>query len=45
MEYEYDEFQNKPRARDDMFKAINEGRLVFLYAGHGSFDKLGQKII
>lgn len=41
MEYEYDEFQNKPRARDDMFKAINEGRLVFLYAGHGSFDKLG----
>jgi hypothetical protein len=41
MEYEYDEFQNKPRARDDMFKAINEGRLVWYYIGHGSYDKLG----
>ena len=41
IEYEYDEFQNKPRARDDMFKAINEGRLVWYYIGHGSYDKLG----
>lgn len=40
-EYEYDEFQNKPRARNDMFKAINEGRLVWCYIGHGAFDKLG----
>jgi len=41
LEYEYDEFQNKPRARDDMFAAINEGRLVWYYIGHGSYDKLG----
>lgn len=39
--YEYDEFQNKPRARDDMIKAINEGRLVWYYIGHGAYDKLG----
>lgn len=41
LEYEYDEFQNKPKARDDMFKAINEGRLVWYYIGHGEYDKLG----
>ncbi len=40
-EYEYDEFQNKPGARDDMMKAINDGRLIWYYIGHGSFDKLG----
>ncbi len=40
-EYEYDEFQNKPEARDDMFAAINEGRLIWYYIGHGQFDKLG----
>jgi len=40
-EYEYDEFQNKPEARDDMMSAINDGRLVWYYIGHGSFDKLG----
>jgi hypothetical protein len=41
IEYELDEFQNKPRAREDMFKAINDGKLVWYYIGHGSFDKLG----
>lgn len=40
-EYEYDEYQNKPGARDDMVAAINEGRLVWMYTGHGSYDKLG----
>lgn len=40
-EYEYDEFQNKPRARNDMFEAINDGLLVWTYIGHGSYDKLG----
>jgi flagellar hook assembly protein FlgD len=40
-EYEYDEFQNKPTARDDMMAAINDGRLVWYYIGHGSYDKLG----
>ncbi len=40
-EYEYDEFQNKPGARDDMLAAINDGRLLWYYIGHGSYDKLG----
>ncbi len=40
-EYEYDEFQNKPRARDDMMAAINAGRLIWYYIGHGAYDKLG----
>lgn len=39
--YEYDEFQNKPGARDDMMAAINDGRLVWYYIGHGAYDKLG----
>lgn len=41
IEYEFDEFQNKPRARDDMVAAINEGKLIWYYIGHGSFDTLG----
>jgi hypothetical protein len=41
IEYDFDEFQNKPQARDDMFKAINEGKLIWYYIGHGSFDTLG----
>jgi hypothetical protein len=41
IDYDYDEFQNKPQARDDMFKSINEGKLVWYYIGHGSFDTLG----
>ncbi|MBP7310639.1 MAG: type IX secretion system sortase PorU, partial [Candidatus Cloacimonetes bacterium] len=41
VEYEYDEFQNKPAVRNDMFTAINDGRLVWYYVGHGSYDKLG----
>ena len=40
-DYPYDEFQNKPGACDDMFKSLNDGRLIFYYIGHGSYDKLG----
>lgn len=40
-DYPYDEFQNKPGARDAMFSALNEGRLIWYYIGHGSYDKLG----
>lgn len=43
-EYDYDEFQNKPAARDDMLKSINEeGVLVWYYIGHGSYDSLGSE--
>lgn len=41
IDYDYDEFQNKPKAREDMFKAINNGELVWYYIGHGSYDTLG----
>ncbi len=40
-EYPYDEYQNKPAARDAMLSAINEGRLVWFYIGHGAYDNLG----
>ncbi len=40
-DYPYDEFQNKPGARDAMFRALNDGRLIWYYIGHGSYDKLG----
>lgn len=42
-EYDYDEYQNKPGARDDMIAMINEGRLVWYYIGHGNFDSLGSE--
>jgi hypothetical protein len=41
IDYEFDEFQNKPQVRDDMMSAINSGKLVWYYIGHGSFDTLG----
>ncbi|MFO7660756.1 MAG: C25 family cysteine peptidase, partial [Candidatus Cloacimonadaceae bacterium] len=41
LEYAFDEFQNKPAARDDMMAAINAGKLIWYYIGHGSFDTLG----
>ena len=41
IDYEVDEFQNKPQARDDMMQGINDGTLVWYYIGHGSFDTLG----
>ncbi len=41
IDYEFDEFQNKPTARDDMMKEINDGKLIWYYIGHGSFDTLG----
>ncbi len=39
--YDFDEFGNKPKTRDDMIAKLNEGRLIWYYNGHGSFDKLG----
>jgi hypothetical protein len=41
IDYEFDEFQNKPGVRDDMMAAINKGALIWYYIGHGSFDTLG----
>jgi len=42
-EYDFDEFLNKPKVRDALFEEINEGKLIFYYVGHGSFDILGMQ--
>ncbi len=39
--YPYDEFQNKPGARDRIVSSVNDGKLVWIYIGHGSYDNLG----
>lgn len=43
VEYEFDEFQNKPGARIAMVNSINEGRLIWYYIGHGNEDVLGDE--
>lgn len=43
IEYEFDEFQNKPEARMAMVNSINEGRLIWYYIGHGNEDVLGDE--
>lgn len=42
-EYDFDEFLNKPKARDALIDEINDGRLLWYYVGHGSFDILGMQ--
>lgn len=42
-EYDYDQFLNKPKVRDELFTQINLGKLIFYYVGHGSFDALGMQ--
>lgn len=41
IDYEFDEFQNKPEVRDAMMAEINSGTLIWYYIGHGAFDTLG----
>ncbi len=41
--YDFDEFQNKPAARDAMINAINKGRLIWYYIGHGNPEVLGDE--
>ncbi len=43
IEYSFDEYQNKPGARESMVTRINEGRLVWYYIGHGNEDVLGDE--
>lgn len=42
-EWDYDEFLNKPRVRDELFNQINQGKFLWYYVGHGSFDALGMQ--
>jgi hypothetical protein len=43
IEYNFDEYQNKPDARDAMLNKLNEGRLIWYYIGHGNEDVLGDE--
>ncbi|MCD4796107.1 MAG: hypothetical protein K8R49_02915, partial [Candidatus Cloacimonetes bacterium] len=43
IEYGFDEYQNKPAARNDIIEKINEGRLIWYFVGHGNEDVLGDE--
>ena len=43
IEYEFDEYQNKPDARNDMIDKVNEGKLIWYFIGHGNEDVLGDE--
>lgn len=43
IEYPFDSFQNKPGVSEDMISAINEGRMITYYIGHGSWKGLGDE--
>jgi len=43
IEYEFDEYQNKPDARNDMIDKVNAGKLVWYFIGHGNEDVLGDE--
>ncbi len=43
IEYEFDEYQNKPDARNVMIDKINDGKLVWYFIGHGNEDVLGDE--
>ncbi len=43
IEYNFDEYQNKPDARDAMLNKINDGRLIWYFIGHGNEDVLGDE--
>ena len=43
IQYPLDEFQNRPEAREDLIKMINNGASVFYYIGHGGYDVIGDE--
>ena len=43
IKYPLDEFQNRPEARGDLIKRINNGAAVFYYIGHGGYDVIGDE--
>ena len=43
IEYELDAFKRKPHVRDILVDRINEGRLYWLFIGHGSIRNLGDE--
>jgi peptidase C25-like protein len=43
LEYNFDEYNNKPDARNALIEKINEGCLIWYYIGHGNPDVLGDE--
>ncbi len=43
LEYNFDEYNNKPDARDVLISKINDGCLIWYYIGHGNPDVLGDE--
>jgi len=43
IEYNFDEYNNKPDARDILIEKINNGCLIWYYIGHGNPDVLGDE--
>jgi hypothetical protein len=43
LEYGFDEFNNKPDARNDIIQQINDGTLIWYFIGHGNEDVLGDE--
>ncbi len=43
IDYPLDEFRNKPEARNRIVNAVNEGRLVWFYTGHGAHNSMGDE--
>ena len=43
LEYNFDEYHNKPGAREAMLEKINQGVLIWYFIGHGNEDVLGDE--
>ncbi len=43
IDYPFDSFRNKPKARDAMIASVNKGKLIWYYIGHGAYYGLGDE--
>lgn len=43
IEYEFDEYGNKPEASAEIITELNQGKLIWLYTGHGDYHILGDE--
>jgi len=43
IEYDFDEYQNKPEARLEQMEQINQGKLIWYFIGHGNEDVMGDE--
>jgi len=43
LEYNFDEYNNKPDARDALLEKVNNGCLIWYFIGHGNHDVLGDE--